>query len=131
VYRSRGAIPLHCRCGAGIRALQLITCAFSTGKENSMNMQETLLQDQRAGGAASDGAPMGIDFLRVLRRHYRGLLVTMALVLGVAVVALLVIEPRYQATAVMQVDTDDIDLSDSAATATSVARTRSRRRYSS
>ena len=43
MYRSRGALPLHCRCSAGVCALQLLACAFSKGKESSMNMQEALL----------------------------------------------------------------------------------------
>lgn len=64
MYRSRGAIPLHCCCGAAVRALQLLACAFSKGKESSMNMQETPVQDQRAAGAGADPAPMEIDFLR-------------------------------------------------------------------
>lgn len=86
-----------------------------------MNVHEPVLQDHRGLDAHRDATPVGPDFLRVLRRRYRGLLATMVLVLGIAVTALLVIEPRYQATAVMRVDTDDLDLNgDDAATPTSI-----------
>lgn len=86
-----------------------------------MNMHENLLQDHRGLDVRNDETPGGIDFLRILRRRYRGLLATMAVVLGIAVVALLVIPSRYQATAVMRVDTDDLELSgDAAAAGTSI-----------
>jgi len=88
---------------------------------NSMNMHETLLPDHRGPDARLEETSVGTDFLRVLRRRYRGLLATMALILGITLVALLVIEPRYRATAVMRVDTDDLDLSsDDAAAPTSI-----------
>ncbi|MET0309779.1 MAG: polysaccharide biosynthesis tyrosine autokinase [Sphingomonas sp.] len=88
---------------------------------NSMNMHEPLLQDHRGLDARPDEPSIGTDFLRVLRRRYRAILATIALVLGIAVIALLVIEPRYQATAVMRVDTDDLEISgDDPASPTSI-----------
>jgi len=95
-----------------------------------MNMHEPVLQDHRGLDARYEETSVGTDFLRVLRRRYRGLLATMVLVLGIAVVALLVIEPRYQATAVMRVDTDDLDLSgDDAASPTSIRDLEARRTH--
>ena len=95
-----------------------------------MNMHEPVLQDHRGIDSRHDEASAGTDFLRVLRRRYRGLIATMVLVLGIAVIALLVIEPRYQATAVMRVDTDDLDLSgDDAATPTSIRDLEARRTH--
>lgn len=86
-----------------------------------MNMHEPVLQDHRGLDARYNEASAGTDFLRVLRRRYRAILATMALVLGIAVIALLVIEPRYQATAVMRVDTDDLEIGGGdAATPTSI-----------
>lgn len=95
-----------------------------------MNMHENLLQDHRGLDARYDEPSAGTDFLRVLRRRYRGLLATMAVVLGIAIIALLVIEPTYRATAVMRVDTDDLDLSnDDAASPTSIRDLEARRTH--
>jgi len=85
-----------------------------------MNMHEPVLQDHRRPDLRLDGASAGTDFLRVLRRRYRGILATAVLVMGIAVIALLVIEPRYQATAIMRVDTDGLDVADDGSTPTSI-----------
>lgn len=85
-----------------------------------MNMHEPVLQDHRRPDLRLDGASAGTDFLRVLRRRYRGILATVVLVMGIAVIALLVIEPRYQATAIMRVDTDGLDVADDGSTPTSI-----------
>lgn len=85
-----------------------------------MNMHEPALQGHQGSDVRHDGTASA-DFLRVLRRRYRGILATIVLVMGVAVIALVVIEPRYQATAVMRVDTDGLDVaSDDGSAPTSI-----------
>lgn len=78
-----------------------------------MNMHERALIDLQASGAlAQTPVASTVDFLRVVRRHYRKVIATVAIVMGIAIAALIFIPARYDATAVMQVDTDEIDLPD-------------------
>jgi polysaccharide biosynthesis transport protein len=56
-----------------------------------------------AGGESSRGP----DVLRLFRRHLHLVLITAAIVMGGACLALLVLPPRYDATTVMRVDVDE------------------------
>ncbi|UVO51674.1 hypothetical protein M0208_14600 [Sphingomonas sp. SUN019] len=72
-----------------------------------MNMHDRAIVDRSMfqGPAPSGGSTQ--DVLRVLRRHLRLLMITGAIVMGAAFVTYLVLEPRYDATAVMRVAIDD------------------------
>jgi polysaccharide biosynthesis transport protein len=72
-----------------------------------MNMHDRAIVDRSMfqGPAPSGGSTQ--DVLRVLRRHLRLLMITAAVVMGAALVTYLVLEPRYDATAVMRVAIDD------------------------
>lgn len=64
----------------------------------------------------ADAGGEGEDFLRMLWRRRRLVLVCFLLGLAVAGVVILVVPPLYSARAVMRVDTDDIDTSSAQAT---------------
>lgn len=94
-----------------------------------MNMQERALMEMRPTAAAVPQHASGVDFLRVLRRHQGRLIATFLIVVALAALALLFIEPRYQATAVMRVDVEETGLRGEEETAASIRDAELRREH--
>ena len=94
-----------------------------------MNAPERRLTELRSEAVAAPQHATGVDLLRVLRRRQGRLITTFLIVLGIAVLALVMIEPRYQATAVMRVDSDDARLPSEEETAASIRDAELRREH--
>lgn len=94
-----------------------------------MNMQERALMEMRPAEVAVPQQASGVDFLRVLRRHQRRLIITFLVVMVLAALALVFIEPRYQATAVMRVDVEESGLQTEDETAASIRDAELRREH--
>ena len=85
-----------------------------------MNFQEHALIDMHPGSGPVAQQGGNLDFLRVLRRHQSRVIVTILVVMVIAAIALVLIEPRYQATAVMRVDVAEPTLPAEEETAASI-----------
>ncbi|WP_343517611.1 polysaccharide biosynthesis tyrosine autokinase [Sphingomonas sp.] len=92
-------------------------------------MQERALMEMRPGAVAVPQHASGVDFLRVLRRHQGRLVITFLVVVALAALALMFIEPRYQATAVMRVDVEESTLRGEEETAASIRDAELRREH--
>ncbi|NWK98770.1 hypothetical protein DM806_24530 [Sphingobium lactosutens] len=92
-------------------------------------MQDRALADMRPPPPSVPQQASGVDFLRVLRRHQRRLAITFLVVIVLAAIALAFIEPRYQATAVMRVDTGETVLPAEEETAASIRDAELRREH--
>lgn len=76
-----------------------------------MSAVSTTWQEREASGARNADRQGSDDFLNIILRRYRLVLICLAIGMTAAVTAVMLLPPRYSARAVMRVNTDDIDTS--------------------